>query len=200
MASDTGSGHIRRNRPPRVHIAYADPMDSQKEVELPFVMGVMSDLSGDAPGRDKPPVADRVFEKVTNSTLGKFMEETVQPGLSLLVDNKMESVKGDQLGMSLRFNSMEDFEPAAIAKQIPETKELLDARKQLSDLLILLTTKPAAQKDIKALLDDPDRLKVLAEQAKSESEARKAELAAATADAKRVAEGGIEAATDEELS
>lgn len=173
MSSDTGSGHIRRNRPPRVHIAYTDPLDAEREVELPFVMGVMSDLSGNAPGTEKAPVEERTFEKVTNATLDSFMAQTVQPGLSVMVDNKLENDSGQKLGLSLRFNSMDDFEPAQIAKQVPALKELLDARQQLADLLLYMTSKPKAQEQIKELLNDPERLKVLAAQAKAEADARR---------------------------
>ncbi|PJI84247.1 type VI secretion system protein ImpB [Yoonia maricola] len=175
MASDTGSGHIRRNRPPRVNIAYTDPIDSEKNVELPFVMGVMSDLSGNAPGVEKAPIDERSFEKVTNATLDKFMQEKVKPGLAVMVDNKLKgSEEGEKMGLNLQFNSMEDFEPAQIAKQVPALNELLEARKQLADLLLYMTSKPKAQEHIKELLNDPDRLKVLAQQAREEAEAKKA--------------------------
>ncbi|ATG46829.1 type VI secretion system-associated protein [Celeribacter ethanolicus] len=180
MASDTGSGHIRRNRPPRVHIAYTDPIDSQKEVELPFVMGVMSDLSGNTPGVEKAPVDQREFEKVTNSTLDSYMQKKVKPGLSMMVENKLKDGEGQKLGVTLRFNSMDDFEPAQIAKQVPALNELLEARKQLADLLLYMTSKPKAQEQIKELLNDPERLKVLAAQAKAEADARKAAEATET--------------------
>lgn len=174
MASDSGSGHIKRNRPPRVHIAYKDPLDADKEVELPFVMGVMSDLSGNAPGKEKAPVDEREFEKVTNATLDSYMKEKVQPGLAVMVDNKLKDGDGSKLGVTLRFNSMEDFEPANIARQVPALNELLEARQQLADLLLYMTSKPKAQEQIKDLLNDPEKLKVLAEQAKAEADARKA--------------------------
>ena len=183
MASDTGSGHIRRNRPPRVNIAYTDPIDSEKNIELPFVMGVMSDLSGNAPGKEKAPIDERSFEKVTNATLDKFMQEKVQPGMAVMVDNKLKDAKeGEKMGLNLRFNSMEDFEPAQIAKQVPALNELLEARKQLADLLLYMTSKPKAQEQIKELLNDPERLKVLAQQAQAEAEAKKAADEATTDD------------------
>lgn len=175
MSSDTGSGHIRRNRPPRVQISYTDPLDSEKEVELPFVMGVMSNLSGNTPGVEKAPIEDRKFEKVTNATLDSYMAKTVQPGLSVMVENKLKGGDGQKMGLNLRFNSMEDFEPAQIAKQVPALNELLEARKQLADLLLYMTSKPKAQEQIKELLADPERLKVLAAQAKADADARKAE-------------------------
>lgn len=172
--SNTGSGHIRRNRPPRVQISYTDPIDAQKEVELPFVMGVMSDLSGNAAGKEKPAVDQREFEKVTNASLDKYMSEKVQPGLAVMVDNKLKGGDGEKMGLNLRFNSMQDFEPAQIAKQVPALNELLEARKQLADLMLYMTSKPKAAAQIKDLLNDPEKLKVLAAQAKAEADAAKA--------------------------
>ena len=71
MSSDSGQKFIKRNRPPRVQISYEDPYDSQKLIELPFVMGVMSDLSGNASQVDKPPVADRKFVDVDMDNIEK---------------------------------------------------------------------------------------------------------------------------------
>ena len=88
MASDTGSGFIKRNRPPRVQIAYADPFDSTQNVELPFVMGVMSDLSGNNPGVEKPAVEERSFEDVTKDTLDDYME-SVQPGMTSAITSRI---------------------------------------------------------------------------------------------------------------
>ena len=183
MASDTGSGHIRRNRPPRVQISYQDPTDAQKEVELPFVMGVMSDLSGNTPGKEKAAIDKREFEKVTNATLDDYMRKKVQPGLSFTVDIKLNDGDGQKMGLSLRFNSMDDFEPAQIAKQVPALNELLEARQQLADLMLYMTSKPQAAAQIKELLNDPDKLKVLAEQAAAETAAKKAADEAASDEA-----------------
>ena len=134
----------------------------------------MSDLSGNTPGVEKPAIDQRSFEKVTNATLDKFMAEKVKPGLSVMVDNKLnDAEQGQKMGLNLRFNSMDDFEPAQIAKQVPALNELLEARKQLADLLLYMTSKPKAQEQIKELLDDPERLKVLAQQARAEAEAKK---------------------------
>ena len=68
-SSDSATGFIKRNRPPRVQISYADPIEANKQVELPFVMGIMSDLSGNASKIEKPPVADREFTAVSSDTL-----------------------------------------------------------------------------------------------------------------------------------
>ena len=102
------------------------------------------------------------------------MSQKIQPGVSMMVDNKMKDGDGQKMGVNLRFNSMDDFEPANIAKQVPALNELLQARQQLADLLLYMTSKPKAQEQIKELLNDPEKLKVLAEQAKAEADAKKA--------------------------
>ncbi|MEO0990670.1 MAG: type VI secretion system contractile sheath small subunit, partial [Pseudomonadota bacterium] len=74
MTANSGSGFIKRNRPPRVQIAYQDPYNSDKMVELPFVMGVLADLSGNASEVEKKPFAERDFTNVSMDTLDDYME------------------------------------------------------------------------------------------------------------------------------
>ncbi len=162
MASDKATDFIKRNRPPRVNISYEDPYDSEKMVELPFVMGVMSDLSGNASEVEKPEMEDRDFIDVTASTLDDVME-AIAPGLSFNVENKLDADSKDRLGVSLHFSSMQDFEPAQIARQVPALKKLLEARMHLANLQRYMNSKPKAQKQIKQLLDDPELLAALAD-------------------------------------
>ncbi|OCX66473.1 type VI secretion system-associated protein [Thioclava sp. SK-1] len=170
MASDTGSGFIKRNRPPRVQIQYQDPYDSEKMVELPFVMGVMSDLSGNNPGAEKPAMEDRSFTDVTKDTLDDFMG-SVKPGMTFMVANKLDEGSTDRLGVNLSFGSMDDLEPAAIARQIPQLRKLLEAREHLANLQRYMAAKPKAQDEVKRLLDDPTLLALLASKIKDEDEA-----------------------------
>ena len=86
MASDKSTDFLKRNRPPRVNISYEDPYDSEKMVELPFVLGVMSDLSGNASAVEKPDMEERDFVDVTAATLDDYMK-SVAPGLSFNVSN-----------------------------------------------------------------------------------------------------------------
>ena len=162
MASDSGSGYIKRNRPPRVQIAYQDPYDSEKMVELPFVMGIMADLSGNNPGVEKEEVAEREFRPVTKNTLDDLMA-SVEPGLSLTVDNRLDPEAGDKMGVELRFNGMKDLEPAQIARQVPAMRKLLEAREHLAELKRYLNSKPKAQEHVKKLLEDPELLRALGE-------------------------------------
>ncbi|MDO5641178.1 MAG: type VI secretion system contractile sheath small subunit, partial [Paracoccus sp. (in: a-proteobacteria)] len=139
MASDKSTDFLKRNRPPRVNISYEDPYDSEKMVELPFVLGVMSDLSGNASAVDKPAMEEREFVDVTAATLDDYMK-SIAPGISFNVDNKVGGGEG-RLGVQLNFSSMDDFNPAAVAKQIPALKKLLEARQHLANLQRYMNSK-----------------------------------------------------------
>jgi type VI secretion system protein ImpB len=169
-SSDSATGFIKRNRPPRVQISYADPIDANKQVELPFVMGVMSDLSGNASKVEKPPVADREFTQVSTDTLDDYME-SVAPGLSVNVDNKLDPEMGGKLSVNLEFKKMADLSPGEIARQVPALNSLLEARQQLANLQRYMNGKSGAQEQLKALLSDPKLMAALNERrAKSEED------------------------------
>lgn len=169
MPADSGSGFIKRNRPPRVQIAYADPYDSEKMVELPFVMGVLSDLSGNNPGVEKPAMEDRTFADVTKDTLDDYME-SVSPGVTFTVENRLNPDSEEKLGVNLSFEKMADLEPAAVARQVPALAKLLEAREQLANLQRYMSAKPKAQAHIKKLLEDPELMAALAERAGSDDD------------------------------
>ena len=164
MASDSGSSFIKRNRPPRVQIQYEDPFDSEQMIELPFVMGVMSDLSGNNPGVEKEATEDRTFADVTKDTMDEYMA-SIQPGMTFMAENCLSGDGQDKLGVDLKFESMADLEPAAIARQVPALKKLLEAREQLANLQRYMASKPKAQDHLKKLLDDPELMAALAERA-----------------------------------
>ncbi|MCQ0989523.1 type VI secretion system contractile sheath small subunit [Jiella marina] len=155
MASDSGQRFIKRNRPPRVQIAYEDPHDSNRRVELPFVMGVMADLSGNA-GAEKPPVGERHLEQVDMDTFDELMASKVQPGVRFAVENKLGDKGSDKLSVDLKFKSMDDFSPAAVAKNVPPLKSLLEARQQLNNLRSYMTGRVKAEDILQKLLSDPE--------------------------------------------
>ena len=170
MATDSGGRFIRRNRAPRVHITYEDPYDAERLVELPFVMGVMADLSGNNPGVEKSKVDDRKFLDIDMDNFEKRMA-AVQPGITMRVANKLgEDAGNEKLGVSLRFDKMEDFGPAKVARQVPAMAKLLEAREQLANLLRYMDGKVAAEDQIKKLLADPQLMAALSERAKSKPE------------------------------
>jgi type VI secretion system protein ImpB len=161
MAADTGQKFIKRNRAPRVHISYEDPYDADRKIELPFVMGVLADLSGNAPGVEKADVADRNFLEFDMDNFENRMA-AIQPGMNFHVQNKLgDADAGEKLSVNLRFNKMEDFSPAAVARQVPATAKLLEAREQLSNLLRYMDGKVAAGDQLKALLADPQLMAAL---------------------------------------
>jgi type VI secretion system protein ImpB len=172
MSSDSGQKFIKRNRPPRVQISYEDPYDAQKKVELPFVMGVMSDLSGNASQVEKPPVADRKFSDVDMDNIEAYMK-SVAPAAAFRVEDKLSGEDGQKLGVNLTFNSMDDFSPAGVAKQVPALNALLEARSQLANLQRYMDGKVAAEDQLKKLLSDPKLMAALQER-KSEGSAAEA--------------------------
>jgi type VI secretion system protein ImpB len=162
MATDSGQRFIRRNRAPRVHITYEDPYDAERAVELPFVMGVMSDLSGNNPGVEKPDVADRAFLEFDMDNFEARMK-AINPGMSFKVANKLGDGSGEKMSVNLRFEKMDDFGPAAVARQVPALAKLLQSRQQLANLLRYMDGKVAAEDQIKKLLADPELMAALKE-------------------------------------
>jgi type VI secretion system protein ImpB len=168
MARDSGQRFIRRNRPPRVHITYENPDNAEEKVEIPFVMGVMSDLSGNAPGVEREDIANRKFLDFDMDNLDARMA-AIQPGVSFKVDSKLADGAGEKLGVNLRFNKMADFEPAAVARQVPVLAKLLEARQQLANLQRYMDGKVAAEDALRKLLADPQLMAALKSRA-SETE------------------------------
>jgi type VI secretion system protein ImpB len=160
MARDSGQKFIRRNRPPRVHITYENPANAEEKVEIPFVMGVMADLSGNTPGAEKPEIPDRKFLDFDMDNLDSRMA-AIQPGVSFRVDNKLSEESGDKLGIELRFNKMADFDPAAVARQVPAVAKLLEARQQLANLQRYVDGKVAAEQNLRKLLSDPQLMQAM---------------------------------------
>ena len=160
MAKSSGQRFIKRNRPPRVHITYDDPTNAEQKIELPFVMGVMSDLSGNNAGTDKVDIENRKFLDIDMDNIDKRMA-AIQPGVSFRVANKLSENADEKLPVNLRFNKMADFEPAAVAKQVPALAKLLEARTHLANLLRYMDGKAAAEESLKKLLADPQLMLAL---------------------------------------
>lgn len=154
MAGDSGQKFIRRNRPPRVHITYEDPYNAEQKIELPFVMGVMADLSGNASAVDKPDISQRKFLDFDMDNFDQRMA-AIEPAVAFTTPNKLGGDDSEKLSVALKFSKFEDFNPAAVARQIPAMAKLLEAREQLANLLRYMDGKMAASDQIKALLADP---------------------------------------------
>jgi type VI secretion system protein ImpB len=179
--ADSGQKFIKRNRPPRVQIQYQDPYDAEKLIELPFIMGIMSDLSGNGSEVEKPPVGERKFLDIDMDNFDQRMA-AIKPGVRYRVSNRLANQGGpeEKLGIELKFEKMEDFSPAAIVRQVPVLAKLLQAREQLANLQRYMDGKVAAEDRLKDLLKDPDLMRLLRDRrgaALNESPAEEREIA-----------------------
>jgi type VI secretion system protein ImpB len=124
---------LKRVRKPRVHITYEVETEGATVVkELPFVVGVMGDFSGNNPSEPLKPLKDRKFIQIDRDNFNEVMSR-MTPGLNLKVKNTLKN-DGSEMGVQLKFNAMSDFEPANVAKQVPALKKLLDTREKLREL------------------------------------------------------------------
>jgi type VI secretion system protein ImpB len=169
MAGDSGQKFIKRNRAPRVHIAYDDPYDANRKIELPFVMGVMSDLSGNNSSVEKPDMNERGFLDIDMDNFDKRMA-AISPAVSFKVNNKLGGGDKEKLGVNLNFNKIADFEPAAVARQVPALKKLLEAREQLKNLSRYMDGKVKAEDQLKKLLADPEMMTALRDKMPEQSD------------------------------
>ena len=149
---------IARNRAPRVQIEYdVELFGAKKKVQLPFVMGVMSDLSG-KPSEALPPVADRKFLDIDVDNFDDRLK-SMKPRVAFTVPNTLTG-EGN-LAVDITFESMEDFSPANIAKKVDSLNKLLQARTELSNLLSYMDGKSGAEDLIAKVLQDPALLQSL---------------------------------------
>ena len=157
---------IARNRAPRVQIEYdVEVYGAEKKVQLPFVMGVMSDLSG-KPAEPLAPVADRKFLSIDVDNFDERLK-SMKPRVAFQVPNTLTG-EGN-INLDITFESMDDFSPAAIAKKVDALNKLLEARNQLSNLLTYMDGKSGAEELIAKVLKDPALLQSLAAAPKPES-------------------------------
>ncbi|MBR0779344.1 type VI secretion system contractile sheath small subunit [Bradyrhizobium diazoefficiens] len=162
MATDSGQKFIRRNRAPRVHITYEDPYDAERLIELPFVMGVLADLSGNNSAVEKPKIEERKFLEFDMDNFESRMA-AIEPAITMRVANKLSDNPDEKMSVNMTFSKMADFSPVAVARQVPATAKLLEAREQLANLLKYMDGKAAAEDQLKKLLSDPQLMAALKE-------------------------------------
>ena len=161
MARASSQKFIARNRAPRVQIEYdVETYGSEKKVQLPFIVGVMSDLSG-KPSEPLAPVADRKMLEIDVDNFDSRMK-AIKPRVAFMVPNTMTG-QGN-VAVDITFESMDDFSPGAIARKVDSLAKLLEARTQLSNLLTYMDGKTGAEELIGKVLADPALLKTLAAQ------------------------------------
>jgi type VI secretion system protein ImpB len=159
MARSSSQKFIARNRAPRVQIEYdVETYGSEKKIQLPFVVGVMSDLSG-KPAEALPPVADRRMLEVDVDNFTDRMK-AIAPRVAFMVPNTLTG-EGN-LAVDLTFESMDDFTPGAVASKVEALAKLLEARTQLKNLLTYMDGKSGAEALITQALNDPSLLQTLA--------------------------------------
>ena len=165
MAKPSSQKFIARNRAPRVQIEYdVELYGAEKKIELPFVMGVMADLSG-KPAEALPGVADRKFLEIDVDNFEDRLK-ACKPRVAFQVPNTLTG-EGN-LNVELSFESMEDFSPAAVARKVDALNKLLTTRTQLANLLTYMDGKSGAEELLTKLLQDPAMMQALASAPKPE--------------------------------
>jgi type VI secretion system protein ImpB len=159
---------IARNRAPRVQIEYdVELYGAEKKIQIPFVMGVLADLSG-KPAEPLPPVADRKFLEIDVDNFNNRMS-AIKPRVAFQVPNTLTG-EGN-LSVDITFENMDDFSPAAVARKVDSLNKLLEAREQLSNLVTYMDGKTGAEELIAKVLQDPALLQSLAATKNPDSEA-----------------------------
>lgn len=159
--ADSTQKKLERVRPPRVAISYeVDTGGAIEKKELPFLMGVLGDFSGQ-PTEPLPRLKERKFVEVTPDNFDDVLA-SMKPHLQFSVENKLsEDADAPKLGVDLNFRSMDDFSPDAVARQVKPLKALLDLRTQLSDLRGSLQTNEKLDEVLQATLGDAEKLNKL---------------------------------------
>ena len=159
MGSESINEKLSPVRKPRVHIKYeVETEGATVEKELPFVVGVLGDFSGQ-PTEPLKPLKDRKFIQIDRDNFNEVMAR-MTPGLNIRVDNKLAD-DGTQMALSLKFNSIEDFEPARVAEQVPALKALLETRNKLRDLMSKVDRSEALESLLEQILKNENELKSL---------------------------------------
>lgn len=158
MAKASSQKFIARNRAPRVQIEYdVELYGAEKKVNLPFVMGVMADLSGN-PEEPLAPVAERKYQEIDVDNFDERLK-AAKPRVTLQVPNTLTG-EGN-INVDLSFESMDDFSPAAVARKVDALNNLLTARTQLSNLLSYMDGKTGAEELLSKVLQNPELLAAL---------------------------------------
>jgi type VI secretion system protein ImpB len=153
---------LKRVRKPRVHITYEVETEGAEILrELPFVVGIMGDFSGD-PTQPLRPLNERKFIQIDRDNFDEVMTR-MTPGLNLRVENKLAE-DGSEMAVALKFNSIEDFEPARVAEQVPALKALVETRNKLRDLMSKVDRSEELEGLLEQILTNENELKSLSGQ------------------------------------
>jgi type VI secretion system protein ImpB len=157
---DSYQDTLKRVRPPRVRIDYKVETEGAEPVlELPFVVGVMADLSG-MPAEANKPVKQRSFTSIDRDNFNSVMSKAA-PRVAFRVPNKLGDNPDEQLNVELKFNSLSDFEPGRIAEQVPAMNELLQMRRKLTELLGKMEGNDALEKLLEEVIGNSEKKQAL---------------------------------------
>lgn len=147
---------LLRNRPPRVKITYdVETGGAIERKELPFIMGVMADLSG-KPVEALPPVKDRKFVEIDRDNFNEVLA-SIKPHLAFRVPNKLVADSEEQMSVDLSFSHLDDFSPVEVLKQVEPLRRLFEARERLRDLLTKLDGNDTLEALLKQVAEDPEK-------------------------------------------
>jgi type VI secretion system protein ImpB len=153
---------LDRVRKPRVHITYdVETEGAMEKRELPFVVGVLGDFSGN-PTQPLKPLQERKFIQIDRDNFNEVMA-AMTPGATLRVENTLAG-DGNEMAVNLRFNSMDDFEPARVVQQVEPLRKLLETRNKLRDLMTKMDVSPELEKLLEEVVENTDNLKKLSDQ------------------------------------
>ena len=152
---------LKRVRPPRVHITYEVETEGAMVVkELPFVVGVLGDFSGN-PTQPLKPFGERKFVQIDRDNFDDVMAR-IAPELNLKVANTLKD-DGSEMALNLKFRSMEDFEPGRVAEQVPALKKLIETRNKLRDLMTKVDRSEELEGLLEQVLQNQEQLKNLSD-------------------------------------
>lgn len=159
MAKDSTQQRLGRDRAPRVQLTYdVEVGEAIENKELPFVLGVMGDYSGN-PAKPLPRMKDRKFVNIDQDNFDEVLKG-MEPRLNLKVDNKLKN-DDSQLGIELKFTKMEDFEPQNLATQVEPLRALLEARQRLADLRNKVVGNDKLEQLLESVVRDTEQLQTI---------------------------------------
>ncbi len=165
MPSESIHKKLSRVRKPHVHITYEVEIGDAVEVkELPFIVGVMGDYTGNNPGQSQKSLEDRKFTDIDRDNFNDILKR-MAPGLNIRVENTLAD-DGTELAVQLKFESLDDFTPAKVVEQVEPLKKLLEARNRLQELQSHADKKAKLEEVLEEILGDADKIKALASELK----------------------------------
>jgi type VI secretion system protein ImpB len=179
--ADSTQHKLDRVRPPRVQITYdVETGGAIEKKQLPLVVGVMADLAGNA-GKAPAALKKRKFVEIDRDNFGKVMK-SIEPGLKFKTPNRITGEEGAELSVELKFSSMNDFDPVAVLKQVPQLRELFEARQRLSDLIVKLDGNDELDRLLRDVVSKTDELQTIKAQLPPPAEPAPTEVVETEAD------------------